>query len=223
MSLIRLEGVSKVFSIEEMDTYALHDVDLEIQKGEFVSITGPSGCGKSTLMSILGTLDSVSSGKYFLNGIDVVAAGASERSRLRGSQIGFIFQAFNLIGDLSVVENVEVPLSYRRDLSKRQRRAKAETALEKVAMTHRKNHFPHQLSGGQQQRIAIARALVSEPSIILADEPTGNLDSKNGQVVIELLQSLHTDGATLCMVTHDEQQAAVASRRIRMLDGRIEV
>jgi putative ABC transport system ATP-binding protein len=222
MPLIALENVTKVFATEEVETYALHNVSLDIGKGEFVSITGPSGCGKSTLMSILGTLDSFSEGSYMLDGVDVAGADARTRSELRRTKIGFIFQAFNLIGDLSVVENVEVPLTYQKDMSRGERRDRACAALEKVGMAHRLNHFPNQLSGGQQQRIAVARALVAEPAIILADEPTGNLDSKNGEAVMQLLRELHAAGSTLCMVTHDEHHAAAANRRIRMLDGRIQ-
>jgi putative ABC transport system ATP-binding protein len=221
MPLITLDNVTKVFATEEVETYALSKVNLNIGKGEFVSITGPSGCGKSTLMSILGTLDSATDGKYTLDGVEVTNADARTKSELRRMKIGFIFQAFNLIGDLSVVENVEVPLTYQKGMSRAERRDRARIALDKVGMGHRINHFPSQLSGGQQQRIAVARALVAEPAIILADEPTGNLDSENGESVMKLLRELHAAGSTLCMVTHDEHHAAAASKRIRMLDGKI--
>jgi putative ABC transport system ATP-binding protein len=218
--LIHLEGVTKVFLTDEVETHALAGIQLEIHRGEFVSIAGPSGCGKSTLLSILGLLDSPSDGSYTLNDRAVARLSLSERTRIRNREIGFIFQAFNLIGDLTVYENVELPLTYR-GMSSSERKERVEQALEKVAMAHRMKHYPSQLSGGQQQRVAVARALVGEPSILLADEPTGNLDSKNGEAVMELLHELNRQGATLCMVTHDPRYAATASRNIHLFDGRI--
>jgi putative ABC transport system ATP-binding protein len=218
--LIHLEGVTKVFLTDEVETHALAGIQLEIRRGEFVSIAGPSGCGKSTLLSILGLLDSPSDGSYTLNDRAVARLSLSERTRIRNREIGFIFQAFNLIGDLTVYENVELPLTYR-GMSSGERKQRVEQALEKVAMAHRMKHYPSQLSGGQQQRVAVARALVGEPSILLADEPTGNLDSKNGEAVMELLHELNRQGATLCMVTHDPRYAATASRNIHLFDGRI--
>jgi putative ABC transport system ATP-binding protein len=218
--LIKLEGVTKVFLTDEVETHALSGIHLEIQRGEFVSIAGPSGCGKSTLLSILGLLDSPSDGSYTLNDRPVARLTLSERTRIRNREIGFIFQAFNLIGDLTVYENVELPLTYR-GMSAAERKQRVEQALEKVAMAHRMKHYPSQLSGGQQQRVAVARALVGEPSILLADEPTGNLDSKNGEAVMELLHELNRQGATLCMVTHDARYAATASRNVHLFDGHI--
>jgi putative ABC transport system ATP-binding protein len=218
--LIHLEGVTKVFLTDEVETHALAGIQLEIHRGEFVSIAGPSGCGKSTLLSILGLLDSPSDGSYTLNDRAVARLSLSERTRIRNREIGLIFQAFNLIGDLTVYENVELPLTYR-GMSSAERKQRVEQALEKVAMAHRMKHYPSQLSGGQQQRVAVARALVGEPSILLADEPTGNLDSKNGEAVMELLHELNRQGATLCMVTHDPRYAATASRNIHLFDGRI--
>jgi putative ABC transport system ATP-binding protein len=218
--LIHLEGVTKVFLTDEVETHALSGIQLEIHRGEFVSIAGPSGCGKSTLLSILGLLDSPSDGSYTLNDRAVARLSLSERTRIRNREIGFIFQAFNLIGDLTVYENVELPLTYR-GMSSSERKERVEQALEKVAMAHRMKHYPSQLSGGQQQRVAVARALVGDPSILLADEPTGNLDSKNGEAVMELLHELNRQGATLCMVTHDPRYAATASRNIHLFDGRI--
>jgi putative ABC transport system ATP-binding protein len=218
--LIHLEGVTKVFLTDEVETHALAGIHLEIHRGEFVSIAGPSGCGKSTLLSILGLLDSPSDGSYTLNDRPVARLTLSERTRIRNREIGFIFQAFNLIGDLTVYENVELPLTYR-GMSATERKQRVEQALEKVGMAHRMKHYPSQLSGGQQQRVAVARALVGEPSILLADEPTGNLDSKNGEAVMELLHELNRQGATLCMVTHDPRYAATASRNIHLFDGRI--
>jgi putative ABC transport system ATP-binding protein len=218
--LIRLEGVSKVFFTEEVETHALAAVHLEIRTGEYVSIAGPSGCGKSTLLSILGLLDSPSEGSYQLNGKPVEALKMRERSRIRNREIGFIFQAFNLIGDLTVFENVELPLTYR-GLSLAERKQRVQEALERVGMSHRMRHFPSQLSGGQQQRVAVARALVGRPLVLLADEPTGNLDSKNAGAVMELLRELHREGATLCMVTHDPRYARHAQRTIHLFDGRI--
>ncbi|MGB6198010.1 MAG: ABC transporter ATP-binding protein [Candidatus Acidiferrales bacterium] len=218
--LIHLDGVTKVFLTDEVETHALAGIELEIHRGEFVSIAGPSGCGKSTLLSILGLLDSPSDGTYTLNDRAVARLSLSERTRIRNREIGFIFQAFNLIGDLTVYENVELPLTYR-GMSSSERKQRVEQALEKVGMAHRMKHYPSQLSGGQQQRVAVARALVGEPSILLADEPTGNLDSKNGEAVMELLHELNRQGATLCMVTHDPRYAATASRNIHLFDGRI--
>jgi putative ABC transport system ATP-binding protein len=218
--LIDLKDVSKVFLTDEVETHALEGIHLEIHRGEYVSIAGPSGCGKSTLLSILGLLDSPSDGSYTLNDRPVARLTLSERTRIRNREIGFIFQAFNLIGDLTVYENVELPLTYR-GMSSSERRQRCEQALEKVGMAHRMKHYPSQLSGGQQQRVAVARALVGEPSILLADEPTGNLDSKNGESVMELLAELNQQGATLCMVTHDPRYAATAHRHIHLFDGRI--
>src|SRR5580658_3571618 len=218
--LIHLEGVTKVFLTDEVETHALAGIQLEIRRGEFVSIAGPSGCGKSTLLSILGLLDSPSDGSYTLNDRAVARLSLSERTRIRNREIGFIFQAFNLIGDLTVYENVELPLTYR-GMSSGERKQRVEQALEKVAMAHRMKHYPSQLSGGQQQRVAVARALVGEPSILLADEPTGNLDSANGEAVIEILRDLHRAGATICMVTHDPRYSRYADRTVRIFDGRV--
>lgn len=219
-SLIHLEGVTKVFYTDEMETHALDGVQLEIRKGEYVSIAGPSGCGKSTLLSILGLLDSPTDGSYMLNGKSVEKLKASERARIRNREIGFIFQAFNLIGDLTVYENVELPLTYR-GMGSAERKKRCQEALERVGMSHRMKHYPAQLSGGQQQRVAVARALVGEPLILLADEPTGNLDSKNGEAVMQLLRDLHKQGATICMVTHDPRYETWADRRVHLFDGRI--
>lgn len=221
MSLIQLSQLSKIFYADEIETHALSEIHLSIEKGEYVSISGPSGCGKSTLLSLLGLLDSPSGGSYRLNGSNVESLKASERARIRNKEIGFIFQAFNLIGDLNVFENVELPLTYRSGVGKNERRDRAIKALERVGMGHRIKHYPSQLSGGQQQRVAVARALVGEPSILLADEPTGNLDSKNGEQVMTLLKDLHSQGATICMVTHDPRYADFADRKIHMFDGRI--
>ena len=218
--LIRLRGISKVFLTDEVETHALEDVDLEIQPGEFVSIAGPSGCGKSTLLAILGLLEEPTSGEYLLKGRPVHRLGAAERARIRNREIGFIFQAFNLIGDLTVLENVELPLAYR-GLSSGPRRKMAMEALERVGMAHRLRHYPSQLSGGQQQRVAVARALAGRPSILLADEPTGNLDSANSESVMDLLSELHKSGSTICMVTHDPRYAQRASRTIHLFDGRV--
>lgn len=218
--LICLRGVSKVYLTDEVETHALTAIDLEIERGEFVSISGPSGCGKSTLLSILGLLDSPTEGTYHLNGNAVEELTLRQRSRIRNREIGFIFQAFNLIGDLTVRENVELPLTYR-GMPASERKRQVELALEKVGVTHRKGHYPPQLSGGQQQRVAVARALAGSPAILLADEPTGNLDSKNGMAVMELLKELHAEGATICMVTHDPRFAAYATRNIHLWDGRI--
>ena len=219
-SLIHIEGLSKVFYTDELETHALTNVHLEVRKGEYLSIAGPSGCGKSTLLSILGLLDTPTSGSYRLAGQAIESLGAADRARIRNKEIGFIFQAFNLIGDLTVYENVELPLTYRR-LAAADRKRRVEAALERVGMAHRMRHFPAQLSGGQQQRVAVARALAGEPAILLADEPTGNLDSKNGEAVMELLRELHRGGATICMVTHDPRFTRYADRAIHLFDGRI--
>jgi putative ABC transport system ATP-binding protein len=218
--LIRLQDVGRIFRTEDVETHALADVDLEIRAGSFVSIEGPSGCGKSTLLSILGLLDAPSKGRYTLDGRSVEGLSPAERARVRRRQIGFIFQGFNLIGDLSVFENVELPLTYL-GVGKKERTERVDAALERVQMAHRKKHMPGQLSGGQQQRVAVARAVVSKPLILLADEPTGNLDSKNGAQVMDLLAELHREGATLCMVTHDARYAAAATQRVRLFDGKM--
>jgi putative ABC transport system ATP-binding protein len=219
-SLIHLEGVTKVFYTDEVETHALSGTHLDINRGEYVSITGPSGCGKSTLLSILGLLDSPSDGTYILNNKQVSDLSLSERARIRNKEVGFIFQSFNLIGDLTVYENVELPLTYR-GMSAADRRKRVSDALEKVGMAHRAKHLPSQLSGGQQQRVAVARAVAGEPSILLADEPTGNLDSTNGEAVMDLLRELHRNGATICMVTHDPRYARYADRAIHLFDGRV--
>lgn len=219
-AVIQLEQLSKVFLTDEVETHALTGIDLLVQKGEFVTISGPSGCGKSTLLSIVGLLDSPSEGNYKLNSQPVESLSMRDRARVRNREIGFIFQAFNLIGDLTVYENVELPLTYR-GMSSGERRKRADEALDKVAMAHRMKHYPSQLSGGQQQRVAVARALAGAPSILLADEPTGNLDSQNGEAVMELLRQLHCDGATICMVTHDPRYASYADRTVHLFDGRI--
>ena len=219
-ALIRLDGVKKVFLTDEVETHALAGIHLEIKPGEYISIAGPSGCGKSTLLSILGLLDSPSEGEHWLNGKQVANLSLSERSRIRNREIGFIFQAFNLIGDLTVYENVELPLTYRGTPSA-ERKKRVQEALERVGMAHRMKHYPSQLSGGQQQRVAVARALVGSPSILLADEPTGNLDSRNGEAVMGLLQELHKSGATICMVTHDPRYSAHADRSVHLFDGRV--
>jgi len=219
-TLIKLDGVKKVFLTDEVETHALAGIQMEIREGEYVAISGPSGCGKSTLLSILGLLDSPSDGSYVLNGHSVQNLSARERARIRNREIGFIFQAFNLIGDLTVYENVELPLTYR-GMSGDERKRRTLEALERVGMTHRMKHYPAQLSGGQQQRVAVARALSGSPSILLADEPTGNLDSKNGEAVMELLASLHKQGSTICMVTHDPRYARHADREVHIFDGRI--
>jgi putative ABC transport system ATP-binding protein len=220
MPMIRLEGLTKVFYTDEVETHALSGIHLTIGRGEYVSIAGPSGCGKSTLLSILGLLDSPTNGTYVLNERPVQDLDLAQRARIRNREIGFIFQSFNLIGDLTVFENVELPLTYR-GMRAPERRARAERALERVGMAHRAKHLPSQLSGGQQQRVAVARALVGEPSILLADEPTGNLDSKNGDAVMDLLRELHEAGATICMVTHDARFARHAERTIHLFDGRV--
>ena len=218
--LIRLEGLTKVFYTDEVETHALAGIHLELRRGEYVAIAGPSGCGKSTLLSLLGLLDSPTEGGYWLNEKPVAELSLAERTRIRNQEIGFIFQNFNLIGDLSVFENVELPLTYR-GMAAAERRERVGEALDKVCMGHRAKHLPSQLSGGQQQRVAVARALVGRPLILLADEPTGNLDSKNGEAVMELLRELHQDGATVCMVTHDTRYAKHAERAIHLFDGRI--
>ena len=218
--LIQLTGVTKIFVTEDVETHALSGIDLEIRKGEYVSIAGPSGCGKSTLLAILGLLDSPTDGAYTLNGQPVGNLKLGERARIRNREIGFIFQSFNLIGDLTVYENVELPLTYR-GMGGAERRKRVHEALERVGMGHRVKHYPSQLSGGQQQRVAVARALVGSPSILLADEPTGNLDSANGEQVMGLLKELHNSGATICMVTHDPRYARLASRNVHLFDGRI--
>jgi len=218
--LIHLEGVTKVFVTDEVETHALAGIHIDIPRGEYVSISGPSGCGKSTLLAILGLLDSPSSGAYILNGKPVQSLKLSERARIRNREIGFIFQAFNLIGDLNVYENVELPLTYR-GMAGAERKKKVHEALERVGMSHRIKHYPSQLSGGQQQRVAVARALAGDPSILLADEPTGNLDSQNGEQVMDLLRELHRGGATICMVTHDPRYARYADRSIHLFDGRV--
>jgi putative ABC transport system ATP-binding protein len=219
-SLIRLDAVTKVFVTDEVETHALAGIHMEIKRGEYVSIAGPSGCGKSTLLAILGLLDSPSGGSYTLNGKPVQNLKLSERARIRNREIGFIFQAFNLIGDLTVYENVELPLTYR-GMPGAERKKRVHDALERVGMSHRVKHYPSQLSGGQQQRVAVARALAGDPSILLADEPTGNLDSANGEAVMDLLRELHRGGATICMVTHDPRYAKYADRGIRLFDGRV--
>jgi len=218
--LIHLEGVTKVFYADDVETHALSGVHLEIEKGEYVSIAGPSGCGKSTLLSILGLLDSPTSGEYWLSSTPVARLTAAERARIRNLQVGFIFQSFNLVGDLTVYENVELPLTYRVG-GVADRRKRVQAALERVGMSHRIKHYPAQLSGGQQQRVAVARAIVGEPSIVLADEPTGNLDSKNGEAVMNLMRELNREGATICMVTHDPRYAKHADRTIHLFDGRV--
>ncbi|MBI4552978.1 MAG: ABC transporter ATP-binding protein [Candidatus Latescibacteria bacterium] len=219
-SLIRLEGMTKVFFTDEVETHALADIHMEIRKGEYVSIAGPSGCGKSTLLSILGLLDSPTEGSYSLNGNPVQNLSPADRARIRNREIGFIFQSFNLIGDLTVFENVELPLTYR-GMPAAERKQWGQEALEKVGMSHRMKHYPSQLSGGQQQRVAVARALAGRPAILLADEPTGNLDSKNGEAVMDLLRDLHQGGATICMVTHDPRFARYADRTVHLFDGQI--
>jgi putative ABC transport system ATP-binding protein len=216
--LIRMQNISKVFLTDEVETRALSGVNLEIKNGEFVSIAGPSGCGKSTLLSILGLLDSPNDGTYWIHEDEVENLSLSDRTRIRNREIGFVFQAFNLIGDLTVYENVELPLTYR-SIGSAERKQRVQQVLERVQMAHRMKHYPSQLSGGQQQRVAVARALVGQPAILLADEPTGNLDSKNSEAVMDLLRQLHADGATICMVTHDPRYASIADRTIHLLDG----
>src|ERR1700730_7852686 len=219
-ALLPLDGVTKVFMTDEVETHALAGIHMDIKTGEYLSIAGPSGCGKSTLLAILGLLDSPSDGSYVLNGRPVEGLKTSERARIRNREIGFIFQAFNLIGDLTVYENVELPLTYR-GMPSSERKKRVEEALDKVGMSHRMKHYPSQLSGGQQQRVAVARALGGKPLILLADEPTGNLDSANGEAVMELLRDLHRSGATICIVTHDERYARHADRSVYLFDGRV--
>lgn len=218
--LVVLNGLSKVFHTDEVETHALSGIHLTIQRGEYVAIDGPSGCGKSTLLSILGLLDTATSGTYVLNGRSVAGLDARQCARIRNTEIGFVFQSFNLISDLTVLENVELPLTYR-GLPAADRKKRASQALDRVGMSHRQKHLPSQLSGGQQQRVAVARALAGSPSVLLADEPTGNLDSKNGQAVMDLLSELHADGATICMVTHDPRFADCAKRRVHLFDGQL--
>jgi putative ABC transport system ATP-binding protein len=219
--LIDMRGIRKVFRTDEMETTALNDIHLTIDQGEYVSVSGPSGCGKSTLLSVMGLLSSSTDGKYLLNGAEVTGLPAAEQARVRNREIGFIFQAFNLIGGMSAFENVELPLTFRNDLTRKQRREMVVTALEQVNIPERQKHFPAQLSGGQQQRVAIARALVGQPRVLLADEPTGNLDSKNAQVVMDLLAALHEQGSTIVMVTHDPRSAERADRQVSLFDGKI--
>jgi putative ABC transport system ATP-binding protein len=219
-ALIQLQGIRKVFYTDEVETHALSDVHLEIKQGEYIAISGPSGCGKTTLLSILGLLDTPSDGEYLLDNRPVAGLDAGDRARVRNRQIGFIFQAFNLIGDLTVYENVELPLTYR-GMSANERKERVHAALDRVGMSHRVKHFPAQLSGGQQQRVAVARAVAGDPAILLADEPTGNLDSANGEQVMDLLRELHRNGATICMVTHDPRYAAHADRSVNLFDGRV--
>jgi putative ABC transport system ATP-binding protein len=220
IDLIKLEGVDKVFYTEELETHALSGVHLDIHKGEYVSIAGPSGCGKSTLLSLIGLLDTPTNGKYWLNGKPVEELDLGERSRIRNREVGFIFQSFNLIGDLNAFENVELPLTYR-GMPSSERKQRVQQALERVGMAHRVKHYPSQLSGGQQQRVAVARALVGDPAVLLADEPTGNLDSKNGEAVMELLNDLYRSGSTIVMVTHDPRFARHAERTVHLFDDRI--
>ena len=221
--LIQLQNVCKHFMTEEIETRAVSQVNLAINQGDYLSLSGPSGCGKSTLLSILGLLDSPTSGQYILDNVDVSSLDRNQRAKIRNEQVGFVFQSFNLISDLTVFENVMLPLTYRSGIENALIKSKVSDVLDKVEMSHRNNHFPSQLSGGQQQRVAVARALVNDPSFILADEPTGNLDSKNAQGVMSLLKTLHDEGATICMVTHDPRSAEQADRRIEMFDGHIVV
>ncbi len=218
--LIRMTGIKKIFYTDEVETHALADIHLDIRPGEYVAINGPSGCGKTTLLSILGLLDTPTGGSYILSNEDVSNLSAADRARIRNRQIGFIFQAFNLIGDLTVYENVELPLTYR-GMGAAERKKRVHEALERVGMSHRVKHYPSQLSGGQQQRVAVARAVAGDPAILLADEPTGNLDSTNGEAVMELLRELHRGGATICMVTHDPRYARHADRSIHLFDGKV--
>ena len=220
-ALIHIDSLTKVFYTDEIETHALSGIHLTIARGEYIAMSGPSGCGKSTLLSILGLLDTPTGGAYTLNGKPVANLDFAERSRIRNQEIGFIFQSFNLIGDLSVAENVALPLTYRTGMAASERKSRVESALERVGMAHRMRHFPAQLSGGQQQRVAVARALAGSPSILLADEPTGNLDSKNGEAVMTLLAELHAEGSTICMVTHDNRFAAHAQRQIHLFDGKV--
>ena len=220
-NLIQIEDLTKIFYTDEIETHALSGVHLSIGRGEYVAMSGPSGCGKSTLLSIIGLLDTPTSGKYQLNDQPVENLDFAARARIRNQEIGFIFQSFNLIGDLTVYENVELPLTYRQRMPSAERKARVMEALERVGMAHRLRHYPSQLSGGQQQRVAVARALGGKPSILLADEPTGNLDSRNGEAVMQLLQDLHREGATICMVTHDPRFAKHAQREVHLFDGKV--
>jgi len=219
--LIEIENLTKVFYTDEVETHALSGVHLAIRKGEYVAMSGPSGCGKSTLLSIIGLLDTPTAGSYHLNQQPVENLDFAQRSRIRNQEIGFIFQSFNLIGDLTVYENVELPLTYRQKMPAAERKKRVMESLERVGMAHRVRHYPSQLSGGQQQRVAVARALAGHPSILLADEPTGNLDSRNGEAVMELLRNLHREGATICMVTHDPRFAKLADRQLHLFDGKV--
>ena len=219
--IISIQAMTKVFYTDEIETHALSGVHLEIARGEYVAMSGPSGCGKSTLLSIIGLLDTPSNGHYTLNGKEVANLNFGDRSRIRNQEIGFIFQSFNLIGDLTVAENVELPLTYRAGMPGAERKKRVQESLERVNMAHRMRHYPAQLSGGQQQRVAVARALAGSPSILLADEPTGNLDSKNGEAVMKLLKELHEEGSTICMVTHDPRFAAHAERQVHLFDGKV--
>ncbi|MGH8183871.1 MAG: ABC transporter ATP-binding protein [Rhodanobacteraceae bacterium] len=220
-NVITLQNVRKVFQTDEIETHALSDVNLCVGHGEYVSISGPSGCGKTTLLSIMGLLDTATEGSYTLNDHDASALNAAARARIRNAEIGFIFQAFNLISGLTVEENVELPLTYRSAIGSAERRERVQEVLERVGMAHRMRHYPAQLSGGQQQRVAVARALVGKPAVLLADEPTGNLDSRSGDAVMALLDELHKGGATICIVTHDARYAELAQRKILLLDGRV--
>src|SRR6202045_1983605 len=220
-TMIQIEQMTKVFYTDEIETHALSGVHLNISRGEYVAMSGPSGCGKSTLLSIIGLLDTPTAGRYTLNGKEVANLNFADRSRIRNQEIGFIFQSFNLIGDLTVAENVELPLTYRAGMPAAERKRRVQESLERVNMAHRMRHYPAQLSGGQQQRVAVARALAGSPSILLADEPTGNLDSRNGEAVMELLEALHSDGATICMVTHDPRFAKHAEREVHLFDGKV--
>ena len=220
-TMIHIEQMTKVFYTDEIETHALSGIHLSINRGEYVAMSGPSGCGKSTLLSIIGLLDTPTQGEYTLNGKQVANLNFADRSRIRNQEIGFIFQSFNLIGDLTVAENVELPLTYRAGMPAAERKRRVQESLERVNMAHRMRHYPAQLSGGQQQRVAVARALAGSPSILLADEPTGNLDSKNGEAVMKLLQELHAEGATICMVTHDPRFAAHAERQVHLFDGKV--
>src|ERR1700735_3501467 len=220
-TMIQIEDLKKIFYTDEIETHALSGVHLNINRGEYVAMSGPSGCGKSTLLSIIGLLDTPTSGRYSLNGKEVANLNFADRSRIRNQEIGFIFQSFNLIGDLTVAENVELPLTYRAGMPAAERKRRVQESLERVNMAHRMRHYPAQLSGGQQQRVAVARALAGSPSILLADEPTGNLDSKNGEAVMKLLKELHQEGATICMVTHDPRFAAHAQRQVHLFDGKV--